>query len=573
MKFRASASTGGKFAGSVFGLGFFLMGSLFTYFVAREAYSAARTYSWTTVPCVIVASAVAEHPDAAEASEAFVFTVRYRYLFGGEEREADRFKPGYRGSADAGEAFRLAERYREGARTECHVDPRNPSSAALRRPSLWIGLMVLFPLLFVAVGFGVLFFLWRPTREREKGFASNLQAISQRARKGTGTGCVVAFFSLFLLVGLGILFVTTLRPAAQILEARSWRETPCRVVASQVRSHEGDDSTTYSVDILYAYERGGKEYRSNRYQFLGGSSGGYDGKAAIVSRLPPGTETLCWVNPHDPTEAVLVRGFTKAHLIGLVPLLFVLAGGAGVLFTLRAARRKAAAAPGATWLPAGPSRAGATAAFATGPVALRPKATPFGKLVGIILVAAFWNGIVSVFVWQAVREWRAGNPNWFLMLFLVPFLLIGLLMIVGIVYQFLALFNPRPYLTVGSSSLNLGGETSLNWKFTGLVGRIDRLRIFLEGREEATYRRGTTSYTDREVFATIPIADTSGSVNVSAGSATIRVPEGTMHSFDAPHNKIVWRLKVKGEIRSWPDVDEELDVVVRPGAAPAARTS
>lgn len=558
----SSSSLGGRLLGSLVGVFFVAIGSWFTYLIARSAYEAARTYSWPEVSCVIVSSGVEEHPDAADAQEAFVFTVRYSYFFEGEERVAAQYRPGYKGSLDAGEARRLAERYLTGARTICYVNPRDPASATLRRPSLWVGLAILFPLLFVAVGAGVVFLLWRAPGRGETEAAGETRSISQRARAGTGAGCLAAFFSVFLLAGLGGLYLTTLRPAAQILEARSWKETPCVVVASQVRSHKGDDSTTYSVDILYAYEVNGKEYRSNRYQFLGGSSGGYEGKAKVVARHAPGSRTVCWVDPNDPTDAVLVRGFTKAHLVGLAPLLFAFVGAGGIVFALRAARRKSTLGPHAAWLPDAASAV--PEAPAIGPVALKPKASPLGKLLVVILVSLFWNGIVSVFLWQVVRGWKGGDPNWFLTLFLVPFVLVGLLMIVGIAYQFLALFNPRPYLTVGRVSLELGGATGLDWRFTGATGRIARLRIFLEGREEATYRRGTRTYTDHETFATISIVDTTERILIAKGSSTLRVPNGTMHSFEAPHNKIVWTLKVAGEIRSWPDVSEDFQMIVRP---------
>ena len=43
-----------------------------------------------------------------------------------------------------------------------------------------------------------------------------------------------------------------------------------------------------------------------------------------------------------------------------------------------------------------------------------------------------------------------------------------------------------------------------------------------------------------------------------------RIPAGTMHSFSANNNKIIWTLTVKGEISRWPDVDESFDVTVGP---------
>ena len=45
------------------------------------------------------------------------------------------------------------------------------------------------------------------------------------------------------------------------------------------------------------------------------------------------------------------------------------------------------------------------------------------------------------------------------------------------------------------------------------------------------------------------------------------IPADTMHSFAAPHNRIVWTLKVRGEIGGWPDVDEDFDLAVMPREA------
>ncbi len=67
-----------------------------------------------------------------------------------------------------------------------------------------------------------------------------------------------------------------------------------------------------------------------------------------------------------------------------------------------------------------------------------------GKLIGMILIAAFWNGIVSVFLWQIVLSFRRGDPEWFLCLFMTPFVLVGLGLMAGVVYFLLALANPRP---------------------------------------------------------------------------------------------------------------------------------
>jgi len=205
-----------------------------------------------------------------------------------------------------------------------------------------------------------------------------------------------------------------------------------------------------------------------------------------------------------------------------------------------------------------------------GPLTLEARHGPWMKFLGMLLVALFWNGIVSVFVWQAVEGWRSGGggDTGCLTLFLVPFVLVGLALLLGVPYQLLALFNPRIRLSVGAGSIPLGGSTPLSWVFSGAAGRISRLRIALVGREEATYRRGTDTSTDTEVFARVPVADTTQAAEIASGSAVIEVPDATMHSFEAPNNKIRWTLEVAGEIRRWPDVAEVFDLVIEPHGEP-----
>ena len=394
-----------------------------------------------------------------------------------------------------------------------------------------------------------------------------MKPLSSRRRSGQSPGCLIPFFGIFLVAGLAASYFILWKPWSQWVGSRFWQATPCTVVSSQVAS--SSDGDTYRVDITYTYVvEGAGEIRGSNYDFMKVSSSGYDGKAAIVARYPPGTKTTCWVNPANATESVINRDFSLTYLLGLFPLIFVAVGGGGMIWAIGHMRKTkklsdlrqagAVSAPGAS--PFGveiPADAGQ-------PRVLKPQMSPFGKLIGLIVVALFWNGIVSVFVVVCINGWRSGQGEGCLTAFLVPFVLIGLLLIYGVFHQFLVLFNPRLELTLSRGTLRPGEAALLQWRIAGRAGRVTRLKIVLEGREEAVYRHGTNTRTDREVFATIPIIDTDQPMQIAQGTGSVRVPDDTMPSWAADHNKIIWSLKAACEIPGWPDSDDEYDIVVAP---------
>jgi hypothetical protein len=392
---------------------------------------------------------------------------------------------------------------------------------------------------------------------------SNRRSGSQQAR-----GCLLPFFALFFLAGCGIFYVALLRPGREYLASRSWQETTCTVLESRVAEHPDSDGDTYSIEVAYTYSFGGRGYRSDRFGFLKTSSSGYDGKARKVARYPSDSRVPCWVDPLHPEQAVLDRELSWEWLIGLLPLAFIAVGGGGMVWAVRfrrEAKARATAFPLDSATPFGVEPPPATTTG--GPLELRPAVSPGGKLAGLIFISLFWNGIVSIFLFQVVKTWRAGEPNGCMTVFLIPFVLIGIAMVFGTFRQLLVLFNPRPRLTLDPGAPRLGETAYLQWSLAGRASRVRRLSVVLQGREEAQYRRGTDTHTDRETFATLTVIDTGEPFTIANGSASFGVPADTVPSFKAEHNKIVWSLKVTCDIPGWPDSEEEYEVVVRPEGA------
>ncbi|HVR35856.1 MAG TPA: DUF3592 domain-containing protein, partial [Methylomirabilota bacterium] len=349
-KFRSQAESrpmgiAGRLFLSLFFLFFLGIGSIVVAFIGREAYQSARTWFWESVEAEVVSSGIREED---RDSNPYVVEIEYTYEFNGQRHTGTRFKPGGEAAfSDYGRAQRLRDAHAAGARVTAYVNSAAPSQAVLKRGQLWLIPLVLFPMIFVVIGAGGIWFAWRWAGKAVPPGRQVVESISERARSPGGGCFLIGFFSFFLLIG-GVVFVFMfVRPVLGILDARNWVETPCVVESSQVRSHSSDDGTTYSVDILYRYEVNGREYKSNRYHFMGGSSSGWGAKRAIVREHPPGRETVCYVNPRDSTEAVLERGFTHDLWFGLIPLVFVGVGAGGLLWGVRKLRAGPAAVPGA----------------------------------------------------------------------------------------------------------------------------------------------------------------------------------------------------------------------------------
>ncbi len=389
---------------------------------------------------------------------------------------------------------------------------------------------------------------------------------TSKVRKAKTNGCLmVGFFAIFAMAGAATFYFLTWKPLSSILAARGWTETECVITSSQVEENSGSDGSTYRVDIRYTYQDDWGSYEGDRYDFSTGSSSGYAGKAKVVEAHPPGSEVTCYVDPEDPTRSVINR--SPGHYLwwGLFPLPFLAVGLGGLTYLAFASRRRPDPKQGDRTRPRTARPQTSRLAEIRGPLELEAQTSPTLKVVGSLFIAAFWNGIVSVFLFGTIIPgFRSGNIEWFPTLFMIPFVLVGLGLIALVFYTILAWFNPRPHLTLADGHLTPGSETTLRWRFLGAAGRLRKLTIELEGQEKVRYRRGTKTHTDTHTFFTRELIATEQLSTVIRGSVSLSLPERTMPTFDASNNDIEWRIKIRGDIPFWPDVGDDFPVTVFP---------
>lgn len=541
----------GLVSSTLFGLVFAGFAVVMGAIVLKDHRADQAMLAWEPVPCTIVKSSI-ETVGEGEYS----FSAEYTYERGGRAYSGYR----YSRNSDAfvfdkvSEKAPLLKRYPVGIVAMCYVNPENTADSVLVRGDggfPWSMLLFLVP--FVVVGLGIVFGPWIAwaRRRRASGFESPTR--KNEASKRGGRFIMMIFGLMFVGAGAGVGYAT-LPSLTQWRASSGWTEVPAVVTASAVRSSRGDDSTTYRPYIAYVYTVDGREYEGDRYDFWSVSSSGYEGKAAIVREHPVGREIRVYVDPADPALSVIKREAGWGILFPtLFPLIFMVVGCSVFVAGARMGRDAA------------PARANGFARDESSRTRGEPiRKASRGRVVGSVLFALVWNGIVSVFVFQAWRTVEAGRPEWILIAFLIPFVIIGLGALVGVVAEILRLFNPRIEIASEGGDLCLDRPLRLRYRSHGSVHRIAHLRISLHGVEKATYSQGKSRSTSEHEFYGAVLLETSDPREMVQGRLEAELPADAMHSFQSENAAIEWRLKVEGMVSLWPDIKDEHRLHVQP---------
>jgi hypothetical protein len=149
---------------------------------------------------------------------------------------------------------------------------------------------------------------------------------------------------LLLAIGAIVLWISFVGPARGAHAAKGWTAIPCHMVSIEKTLRKGRRShTRFDLEVVYEYTIGERTYQSSRYRF-GGQVAEPEISQALAS-FSSAKSTTCWVNPDDPTEAVLIQGFSPKRADVALGALFLLVGG-GLVTVARFLSHRAAAPPG-----------------------------------------------------------------------------------------------------------------------------------------------------------------------------------------------------------------------------------
>lgn len=198
--------------------------------------------------------------------------------------------------------------------------------------------------------------------------------------------------------------------------------------------------------------------------------------------------------------------------------------------------------------------------------------TPLWQGLASTAFALAWNGMTIVLAMWAWRSFWAGKPEYFLTGLIVLFVAVGVWSVVYLIRN--VLFHTGMGATIIETShhpLRPGGRYSLLISQAGHL-RMKRLVLHLVCDEEATYRQGTDIRTEsRSVFRSTLLRQSNFAIEPGVNfekELEFSIPEEAMHSFQTPHNAVVWKLVVEGQAEGWPEFSRSFPVIVYPPLVP-----
>jgi hypothetical protein len=143
----------------------------------------------------------------------------------------------------------------------------------------------------------------------------------------------LVFVGLLLCVAGGAFALLMWRSFDRASGQRDWEETECTIVESRIDQRQigSEVGTEYSFAVTYGYSYDGKVFTSERYSLQGDFwSSSKERSQRRVDKFPGGTTKSCYVNPEDPSSAVLKMDSKAPGYSLWFPLIFIV-GGIGMM--------------------------------------------------------------------------------------------------------------------------------------------------------------------------------------------------------------------------------------------------
>lgn len=148
------------------------------------------------------------------------------------------------------------------------------------------------------------------------------------------TNWLLLLFALpFAGVGVGLLLFSVIPNLYQWQQMKTWPQVQAQLQEAGLSVNRGDDSDSYEAYARYSYRYQMLDYTSERVAIMGGSDNIGDFQQQLGAQLSYAFQNQqpvpAWVNPDDPTDAVLNREL-RWSMLGFKLLFVLVFGGVGI---------------------------------------------------------------------------------------------------------------------------------------------------------------------------------------------------------------------------------------------------
>lgn len=348
----------------------------------------------------------------------------------------------------------------------------------------------------------------------------------------------ILFFGVFLAAGVGFFVFSALPTISTWHAAKTWQEVPAQLISQELKTVHGDDSTTYQALAEYRYQAFGSSYTSSRVAIAGGTDniGSFHKDLARKLRniANNGGNLTIWVNPQDPSEALIDRSLRIPLLLfhSIFLLVFGGVGAGGIIYSFITAKKHENLAPED---PSSPWLSKQYWSSATKNSNAKSGSTAMG------LFAIAWSVISLAPLGIGIQELQEGN---FIALVAFLFPIIGL----GLMYHWYKL--KRNYSATGVMPLTLdpypgsiGGQLGGTVKLVnGNPGKLVSSEVNLNCIE--TYKSGKNTHT-KSLWQNNMVPSTQATADGMKIAFSFDIPENLPESQPSdrmPHK--TWKLSL-----------------------------
>jgi hypothetical protein len=124
------------------------------------------------------------------------------------------------------------------------------------------------------------------------------------------------------------------RPILRWFASLGWVEVACKIDSTTVIVDQKPEAIAFLPQVRYRYQWNDQTYIGTRFAWDDASHKSRESIEKWIEPFPAGKDTVCYVNPTDPKESILLRSFPKPNIFLTCVTFFFMSVGLEVAFNL-----------------------------------------------------------------------------------------------------------------------------------------------------------------------------------------------------------------------------------------------